>query len=264
MIRWFLISIVLSGAIAGCHREPNYEGRAIAAWYDALQSNSPAERRRAAQIIAQSAADHPESADALLRALTLEADSTVHATLAEAIGRLTTTTTAVAPALERLMGDSHPSVRIAAIQALGSLAMRSPAERGGYVAALAAKLRDADHDVRLAAAASLKTAIADDMQAAIVAYPELRRVALHDPLSSVREEVVGIVAALPLPDSAFVSVLGSTLSARSTSTQLAALDWMVRHRHAVSQFSGSVRELIRSDDYRVRAKAQLVLGDTGR
>lgn len=255
-----MLVLIAAATLSSCHREGQYDGRTVAEWYGALGSNSPAERSRAATIIAQSASDHPESADALLRALSTEADSNVHATLAGALGRLPPSP-AAAVALERLTKDEHTTVRGAALAALGSVARRSPQDRARLASVIALSLRDIDHDIRRSAAQALAAAVAGDTALVMIAFPDLRKVALFDPLSSVRDETVGIIATLPIPDSAFFSVVGSQVETYSTATQLAALRWMAQHPHARNHYLLSLRKLTTADDYRVRAAALAVLGN---
>lgn len=258
-----MVLFVFGALVSSCHREEKYDGRTVAEWYVVLGSNSPAERSHAATIIAQSAADHPESGEALLRALSAETDPTVHMTLAGALAKVPPSAES-ASALQRLMRDEHPSVRIAAVEALASVARRSRSDRARLTSVIALSLRDVDHDVRLGAARALATAIDGDTALVVIGLPALQRVALLDPISSVRDEVVGILATLPIPDSAFVAVVGERLEEYSASTQLAALRWIAQHPHLRNKYLASLRKLAISDDYRVRAGALGVVGSNAR
>lgn len=164
--------------LVACDHEVEHEGKPIAYWVQQMTSPDSTVRHQAVAAFAHDAGQSPEAARALLEVLGSEREADVHATIAEALGRLGPSALPAVPALVRLLDDEHELVRQRAASALGSLGAESPL----VVPALVHALDDRDHDVRAAAIDGL----AREGPAAAAAAPRLVGVVSGDRIGWVR------------------------------------------------------------------------------
>ena len=269
MLTKLVVLAVCASAAASCHRENTYEGAPLAHWYEALADTSAQGRAKAAEIIANAAADHPETARRLLDALKTESDSTVHSALARALGevvRRSGYSGEVLGSLATLTRDEHLSVRIQALAAIGQAIAGAPgtvSPPADATEALVSALSDPNWDVRITAAqAAEKIAIAHPDRATVFAAPLANRV-LTDRVSYVRQLSFQAFTRLATSDSLAIPVYRAALAEDWPDLVKRSLTGMMARPATAAALTDAIIPLVGSDDHVVRMLAVRALGAAG-
>jgi hypothetical protein len=256
-----LAAVASAILIPGCHSEPDYDGRPIAAWYADLRDTSAAKRAHAAEIIAQAAPDHPESVDRLLAALESESDTSLHVILANALGDAVSKhdpSPAVFASLARLTADEHQSVRTAAAIALARVVNASPANQPistQAANALTAMFQAADDETRAAAADAVGAIASVRPNDAVPFARSLGQLVRADPVLLVRLDALQAFVRIPTSDDVAVPVYASAIHDGWPSMVSTAMKGLGRAPRVAGLLVDSILPVLQSDDVVTRIMA---------
>ena len=262
-------TVILAITASACHRENSYEDYRLSHWYDALRDTSALVRAHAAEVVARAAPEHPETLRRLLDALARESDSSVHVTLAGALGEVVQrsgSTSDVISSLELLTHDVHETVRITALYAVARAIVALPPNAPPPTAALAtidSSLRHVDHETRLVAA--------EGMGRIAAAHPAWSRsfagsvasVVQRDPVTYVRLKALEAFVRVPKNDSLAIVVYANALHDHWPDVTTTVLRALANSPGPAAVLADSVVPLLDSDDAAVRALTARAIASAG-